>query len=121
MSETVENPTTPTRTAEVRERRESSRLNQVLAWVGIVAGVVFIVAVVFFSGFFLGRHSGAGYGHLGGHDGRGIMFHHRGGPHMGPMGRWPGGQMGPGSSMSPSSPTNTPSAPSPSAIPTPPR
>ena len=26
------------------------RLNQILAWVGIVAGVVFIVAVIFFSG-----------------------------------------------------------------------
>ncbi len=34
------------------------RLTAVLAWVGIVAGIVFIVAVLFFSGFFLGRHSG---------------------------------------------------------------
>ena len=30
-----------------------SRLNQALAWVGIVAGGLFIVAVIFFSGFFL--------------------------------------------------------------------
>jgi hypothetical protein len=34
-----------------------SLLSQVLAWVGIVAGVVFIVAVIFFSGFFLGGHA----------------------------------------------------------------
>lgn len=30
-----------------------SRLNQALAWVGIVAGGVFIVAAIFFSGFIL--------------------------------------------------------------------
>jgi hypothetical protein len=29
------------------------RLNQALAWVGIVAGGMFIVAAIFFSGFFL--------------------------------------------------------------------
>ena len=39
-----------------------SRLSQVLAWVGIVAGVVFVVAVIFFSGFFIGRTSGHHYG-----------------------------------------------------------
>jgi len=38
-----------------------SRLSQVAAVVGIVAGVVFTVAVIFFSGFFLGWSSG-GYG-----------------------------------------------------------
>jgi hypothetical protein len=30
-----------------------SRLNQALAWVGIVSGGLFIVAAIFFSGFFL--------------------------------------------------------------------
>src|ERR1700677_5241579 len=30
-----------------------SRLNQALAWVGIVAGGLFIVAAIFFAGFFL--------------------------------------------------------------------
>ena len=34
-------------------RHQSSRLNQALAWVGIVAGGLFIVASIFFSGFFL--------------------------------------------------------------------
>ena len=33
------------------------RLHRALAWVGIVAGVVFIVAAIFFSGFVLGRAS----------------------------------------------------------------
>ena len=30
-----------------------SRLNQALAWVGIVAGGLFVVGAIFFSGFFL--------------------------------------------------------------------
>lgn len=32
---------------------ERSRLNQALAWVGIVAGGLFVVGAIFFSGFFL--------------------------------------------------------------------
>ena len=43
-----------------------NRLNQALAWVGIVAGVLFVVAVIFFSGLFLGWSSG---GHHGWHRG----------------------------------------------------
>jgi predicted phage tail protein len=39
-------------------------LNRALAWIGIVAGAVFVVAVVFFSGFFLNWSSG---GHGDGH------------------------------------------------------
>ena len=34
-------------------QHRSSRLNQALAWVGVVAGGLFIVAAIFFSGFFL--------------------------------------------------------------------
>ena len=34
-------------------QHKSSRLNQALAWVGIVAGGLFIVAGIFLSGFFL--------------------------------------------------------------------
>ena len=36
-----------------------SRLSQALAWVGIVAGGFFIVAAIFFSGFFLSSASRA--------------------------------------------------------------
>jgi hypothetical protein len=75
-----------------------NRLYQFAAWVAIVAGVVFIVAVIFFSGFALGRHAG-GHGHSGGGGGWGhhhvMMWQHRMGP---PMGGWqwqsPGGPGG---------------------------
>ena len=63
-----------------------NRLTAVAAWVGIVAGVVFIVAVTFFSGFFLGAHSGGhrgGWGH--GDRDRDFAIIHRG-PPMFPMG-----------------------------------
>ena len=123
MTETAEHPTTPTLTAgpppvSPQGDRGPNRVLQVLAWVGIVAGVVFVVAVVFFSGFFLGRHAGGpGYGHFGSHHGRGIHVFHRGGPQpMGPMARWPGGPMSPMSPGSPSAPppsTTTAPAPAP--------
>jgi hypothetical protein len=91
MTETPESPST----------QRASRLSQAAAWVGIVAGVVFIVGAVFFSGFFLASR-----------------FEHRSGPQMmrcemsesgeGKGGMGPGG-MGPtGPSQSPS-PTSTPS------------
>ena len=133
MSETAENPTTPTTTLNppppgAREvpARGPGRLYQVVAWVGIVAGVVFIVAVVFFSGFFLGRHSGPAHGHFGSHHGRGVHFFHHGwqphpmgppmmGPNWGPPGGPqvgpPGGPQGPSTSVSPPSPTTVPSVP----------
>src|SRR5262249_42399048 len=47
----------------------TSRPNKALAWVGIVAGSVFIVAVIFGTGFRIGLHVGAS------HDGG--MGHHR--------------------------------------------
>ena len=47
-------------------RPQPSRLNQALAWVGIVAGGLFIVAAIFFSGFFLSwSMSGPGHDHRG--------------------------------------------------------
>jgi len=125
MTETAEHPTTPTLTAgppppvSTQDDRGPNRVLQVLAWVGIVAGVVFVVAVVFFSGFFLGRHAGTpGYGHFGSHHGRGIHVFHRGGPQpMGPMARWPGGPMSPMSPGSPSTPPSTTTAPAPALHP----
>jgi len=51
---TVE-PTTVTGQPRLDDRYGApSRLGQVAAWVVIVAGVVFVVAVIFFSGLFLG-------------------------------------------------------------------
>ena len=94
MTETVEpvgeSAVAPVATDPVR----SNRLFQVAAWVAIVAGTLFIVATVFFAGFFMGRHSGhGGYGHGGGHPGMQGGF---GGPRMMPP-RGPGmGQLGPG-------------------------
>lgn len=116
MTESPDSPAqsasaTPTqRTAETRpEQRHAqpSRLNQVLAWVGLVAGVLFIVALIFFAGFVLGRASD-GY-----HDwNRG--YH---GGQMNPggsMGSCPmrenGGMMGPGQ-MGPGEPSPTPTSP----------
>ena len=78
--EPLETPDTPTDSfppvatvtavAAPPAEHKSSKLNKVLAWVGIVAGIVFIVATIFFSGFILGAHSGGGH--------HGWHKHHRG-------------------------------------------
>ena len=117
MSETSSTPepsttpvatTAPPQPAYVETEPRRSRLPAVAAWVGIVAGVVFIVAVVFFSGFVLGAHSGGHRGHHGGGDREfGVM--HRGGPPpmfpMGPMGPGPqGGFERPGPGAGPGGP-----------------
>jgi hypothetical protein len=93
--------TEPPQTIYVQQ--PSSRLNKVAAWVGIVAGSVFIVAVIFGTGFFLGAHVGDGA--RGHHRGQEMMM--RPGPAMFPMGprgefeRSPGfaGPFGPGGPM----------------------
>ncbi len=93
---------------------KASRLNKIAAWVGIFAGAVVIVAVIFGTGFMLGAHSGHYRGGAGGgfgHD-RGGAMEHRDGPPMwgpGPMMRpgpafvfpGPGFQGGPGSQGGP--------------------
>lgn len=68
-----------------------NRLYQTAAWVAIVAGVVFIVGAVFFTGFALGRNSGY---RGGGHHGRMERMY----PPMMPMmgGERPNGMEGPG-------------------------
>lgn len=81
-----------------------NRLYQVAAWVAIVAGVIFIVGSVFFTGFALGRHSGDGGGwrHHGNSD-----FRERMGPPMFPMPMGPGGPGGfggPGAGPGPGGP-----------------
>jgi len=40
---------------------QRNRLSSILARVGIVAGAVFIVAVIFLSGFFVGRNTGGDF------------------------------------------------------------
>jgi hypothetical protein len=118
----VATTTPPPQPTYVEREPRHSRLSAVAAWVGIVAGVVFIVAVIFFSGFILGAHAGGGHrGHHGGGDRDFAMFH-RGGPppmfQMGPMGpprfeRPPFGPGGPGSQQEPpqAPPTSAPSRP----------
>ncbi|HET7074435.1 MAG TPA: hypothetical protein VFI55_10195 [Mycobacterium sp.] len=82
------------------------RVFQIAAWVAIVAGIVFIVAVVFFSGFILGKHSGHHGGHH--HKHHAMMHPHRFGGPGGPGG--PGGFGGPGGPGGPGGgPSATPS------------
>jgi len=139
MSQTPDVATGSISTAEPSADRHDhtghppARLYQTLAWVGIVAGVVFTVAVIFFSGMLLGRASG-GYhgwhrGNQGGQMGQGgsmgdCPMMRPGG--MGPGGMGPGG-MGPGGKMGPDDmgpggmmkPDQAPPPPKASALPTP--
>ncbi|WP_087073275.1 hypothetical protein [Mycobacterium dioxanotrophicus] len=108
MTDTSSEPTGPVTTAEplaepapapaVVEDRRPNRLFQALAWVGIVAGIVFITLVVFGTGFFLGAHSGGGHHRHGGGgwERPGMMFHHHGGWGQGGGPERQGGQGGPG-------------------------
>ncbi len=98
------------------------RLRRVLMWVGIIAGVVFIVAVVFFSGFALGRGSGGHHGWHRGYPGQlGPGGRMNGCPMMRSGGM--GGGMGPGmmdpDEMGPGMmrPSQSPTSPSPAPAP----
>lgn len=99
VTETLENPNTAT--DPVRRPDRSHGLYRALAWVGIAAGSLFIVATVFFSGYILGSHGG------GSHHGHHMMLK----PFPGPGGRM-GPDEGPRSApLTPSSPTSTPPRP----------
>lgn len=94
-----------------------SRLGQAVAWVGIVAGVVFVVAVIFFSGVLLGWSS---YGHYGWHRGGwGDGTGDRAGtcPMMNTGGMMKPGEMGPMGPMAPMGPSQSPAT----SVPTTPR
>lgn len=80
-----------------------NRLGQAAAVVGIIAGILFIVAVIFFSGLMIG--AGQGY-HHGGYRGMSDDRPTSSCPMMGP-----GGMMGPGH--------NSPMTPSPGPAPRP--
>jgi hypothetical protein len=116
MSETPETPTvrsaTATAPAPATERAlyKTPKVFLAAAWVAIVAGIVFIVSVIFFTGMALGHHGGHHHGH---HHKHHAMFHHR-------MGG-PGGPGGPGANApgvnAPAPASPTPAAPGPSQIP----
>jgi len=134
MSETPENTTVrssaatdPAPVPPAEAPHGTPKVFQFAAWVAIVAGIVFIVAVIFFTGFMLGRHAGChgfhgGYHHQG-HKHHAMMSHPRGpggpgggGPAAfqggGPAMMWPGN--GPGNG-----PGQVPSSVSPSVTPAP--
>lgn len=77
-------PPPPPAVVEPPRADRPNRLYQTAAWVAIVAGVVFIVGAVFFTGFALGRQSGhdGGWRH---HREDMSQFERRGGPPMMPM------------------------------------
>ncbi len=123
MSENPESTTPSIITSPVYDDSDhrDRRLRRVLAWVGIIAGIVFIVAVVFFSGFALGR--GAGYhgwhrgyqgqmGPGGGMNGCPMMRNGGMGGGMGP-GMMDPDEMGPGMMRPSQSPTSPSPAPAP--------
>ena len=87
-----------------------SRLTQVAAWVGIVAGSVFVVAVIFGTGFMVGKQSGdRGFDR---HEA--VMFKHRAEPPfpMGPMGQFERGPFASrGPDFQPPQPPQAPGAP----------
>lgn len=98
MTESPARTTESTVTTEPIRHRDPDhrdhRLHRTLAWVGIVAGVVFTVAVIFFSGLALGRASG---GYHGWHRGyQGGQMGPGGCPMMGNGGMMGPGMMGPG-------------------------
>lgn len=58
VTDTLENPNTTADPGVHRYAERPHRLYRALAWVGIAAGSLFIIATVFFSGFVLGSHGG---------------------------------------------------------------
>lgn len=105
MSETPEPSTGPTNLAATPQpplpggaqppSAKPNRLYQAAAWVAIVAGIVFIVAVIFFAGFGLGRHANIHH-RIGHHRHHHAMVHPGHHPKGGAKSVMPGGPGGPG-------------------------
>jgi hypothetical protein len=78
---TPDHPSEATATAPLQwdGRRRHGGPFRLAAAVGILAGIVFIVAVIFWSGFILGACEGGGHHHGGGGGG----WHHNGMAHYG--------------------------------------
>lgn len=99
MTEAVDTRREPAPDGPARwdERRRGHRIYKLAALVVIVAGIVFIFAVVFWTGLMIGAHGG-GHGHHGGHHGGGYSH----------------SQMyQPGAPSAPASASPTPASPSP--------
>ncbi|VAZ80801.1 hypothetical protein LAUMK4_05155 [Mycobacterium persicum] len=80
---------------------QTPKVFKAAAWVAIAAGIVFIVAVIFFTGFRLGMQSGhGGYGHHRHHKPH-AMMHRMGGPNGGVPAVSPGGPAQVPSSVAP--------------------
>lgn len=63
MSETSDTPAVPT--APAAAPHQTPKVFKAAAWVVVAAGTVFIVAVIFFSGYTIGKHDGyRGFHHL---------------------------------------------------------
>lgn len=118
MRETPETPTAGTATAAapvpapvIEAAYQSPRVFRFAAWVAIIAGTVFVVAVIFFTGFVLGRHAGFDAGVHGGfhrgHRAHPAVMMHPGGPVGGGLAIIPGG--GPGTVRSGAGPGQVPS------------
>ena len=112
VTQTPQNNATPDNyetAADPRYERRHNRLYRALAWVGVAAGSLFIVATVFFSGYVLGQQGGGGM-HHGPHR---MMLQ----PFGEPDGPGPGGPMGPDGGpraerlMPPSPQSSTPARP----------
>ncbi len=117
MSEISDTPTTRTSTAVAppaavdHVEHRTPKVFKAAAWVAIVAGIVFIVSVIFFTGFRLGLAAGHGGGHHRHHKHHPAMMHHSGFPGNGGApavspGTGPGG---PGQVPSSVTPSVTPS------------
>ena len=94
MSETSENPTVRSSTATAPAPAgpapyvyKTPKVFKAAAWVAIVAGIVFVVSVIFFTGMKLAHHGGHHHHHK--HHAAAFMHHRMGGP------GGPGGQFGP--------------------------
>ncbi len=117
MSETSDTPTVRTSTATAPAPAaapvpyRTPRVFLAAAWVAIVAGVVFIVSVIFFTGMALGHQGHGGMHHHKHH--AAFMHPHRFGGPGGPGG--PGG--GPAAVQGGGPASATPGAPGPSQIP----
>jgi hypothetical protein len=125
MSETSETPTvrSSTATAPAPAATEPAsyrapKVFQLAAWVAIAAGTVFVIAVIFFTGFLLGKSGGHHHGHHH-HKAHAMIHPHRFGGPGGPGG-WQGATpQGPPASVAPGAPgpSQIPSSVAPSRTP----